>query len=79
MPGALVVKTENALRTLSVVDVMGGLEVRGCNRERKFSKTQTDEGAVLLEGRKAHLELNLKREKGGERNMAERRKGGTVK
>ena len=39
---------------------MGALATRGYSRERKFRKTWTDEDAVLLEGRKAHLELNLK-------------------
>lgn len=42
--------------------MLGGLATRGYSRERNFSKTCTDEDAVLLEGRKAHLELNLKRE-----------------
>lgn len=50
----------------------GRAEVRGYSIERKFSRTRTDGDAVLLEWKKAHLELNLKQEeKGGERNMAE--------
>lgn len=59
----------------------GRAEVRGCSIERKFSKTWTDGDAVLLEWKKAHLELNLKQEeKGGERNMAEEeRRGSGVK